>query len=695
MAAVSAPRTMGAAVVTHPSSPTLAHESPAEPAVVRGGARHKTSPAGAGAGATPEDPTPPGARTPPGGGLRREDTAKRDESSRLGIDSRGQQNIIGLMNSKEQLRRLAEQPFRRSHRTELNLHEFRDAVRSCLHELHLSNLPSDSQMQKLFDKHRRQDHPHGGVDIESFQALLFRMLSFMLATEEVKVKPSEMAQRGGGGGAREDFVKENRQKLEKVYTLGKKLGKGTFGAVYIAEHKTEMQGAQRRIRVCKVIDKKRADEVGTTYERIREEFEVLKRLDHPHVLRIFESFEDEKNFYILMEQCHGGDLQYAATHPGTTDAGEWEHWCAKIMHHIISGIAYCHQRGVIHKDLKPENVMMANDRHKAANFSDPHAVIVDFGLAEIFSSPKDRMKEVAGTPPFIAPEVWRGDFSKKCDIWSCGVILFFLLSGEFPFVASRIEDFPAAVAKEPRWNHIGGASQEAQAACWYMLTKSERQRPSARELLMEPRYNQWFVTHGLVRAGEQLPPQLTQTMAGGLMRVQTRSNFEKFVYKLVATQLDAGQLTKINDAFKAFDLDGDGQISIGELRRGLEMLGAKPAEAEKVAKEMDVGNTGRITYTEFLASVMDVRGKTDKERDQLLLVAWQQFNPDRRGVVKVADIQHALMERGMTVAELPTEFLHQLHKGQSGEVTFEDFKAIMRKDGAGLIMQSMVRQRGR
>merc|ERR1712054_421208 len=112
-----------------------------------------------------------------------------------------------------------------------------------------------------------------------------------------------------------------------------------------------------------------------------------------------------------------------------------------------------------------------------------HTVVVDFGLAEMFSSSTDRSKEIASTPPFMAPEVWKGNFSKKCDIWSCGVILFFMLSGRYPFIASRIEDFPKAVAQEPAWEVIGGASEDVQELCRRMLCKTEADRPSSQELL--------------------------------------------------------------------------------------------------------------------------------------------------------------------------------------------------------------------
>ncbi|CAE7495546.1 CPK29, partial [Symbiodinium sp. CCMP2456] len=103
----------------------------------------------------------------------------------------------------------------------------------------------------------------------------------------------------------------------------------------------------------------------------------------------------------------------------------------------LSPCAHGSRVGVMHKDLKPENVMMASPRK--APLEDLHVVVVDFGLAQWLSS-EGRGTEIAGTPPFMSPEVWAGNFSKSCDIWSAGVMLFFMLSGTYPFMAKRLEE---------------------------------------------------------------------------------------------------------------------------------------------------------------------------------------------------------------------------------------------------------------
>ncbi|CAK0831948.1 unnamed protein product [Prorocentrum cordatum] len=514
------------------------------------------------------------------------EAAHAGQASQVKVGSRGQQAANELMQSKDRMREYADRPFKSLQgREELNLAEFQTAINQLCADFEMAN-PGERGIAKMFQKHSGGEGK--GVNREDFEALMFRLLCFLLAEGDVSISKTKPK----GGEARdaqwrEEFLKTNKQAITEVYDFGKKLGEGAFGAVYMAYHKTELQGTSRRQRVAKVISKASAVKNGTPHEKVREEFAVLKRLDHPHVLRIFEDFEDDTNFYIVLEPCRGGDLQEAVAKPHTSDPHEWERWVAKALQHTLEAVAYCHGRGVIHKDLKPDNVMMASP--KGAPVQDLHIVVVDFGLAQMFGSPTDRSNEIAGTPPFMAPEVWKGNFGKACDVWACGVMLFYMLSGTYPFMASRLEDFPRAVAMEPDWSRIAGASPEAQWMCAAMLIKDERTRPFAQQLLQQ----QWFATPDL--AGPGGGDMLSNTVRVGIMSVQERSDFEKFVGRLVATQLDAGQLKKVNEAFRTFDKDRDGTLSREELVHGLMTLGATQADALKVVDGMDVGKTGQIS----------------------------------------------------------------------------------------------------
>jgi serine/threonine protein kinase len=139
------------------------------------------------------------------------------------------------------------------------------------------------------------------------------------------------------------------------------------------------------------------DQINEMYhEEMRNEIEILKHLDHPNIVRIFESFEHKRQIYLVMEYCSGGDL-YERCNPYT------EEETAKIITKILSAVAYMHRRGVVHRDLKFENILFENKR-KNANIK-----IIDFGLSKVFKSDKYRklpvMTDFVGTLYTMAPEV--------------------------------------------------------------------------------------------------------------------------------------------------------------------------------------------------------------------------------------------------------------------------------------------------
>jgi calcium-dependent protein kinase len=267
-------------------------------------------------------------------------------------------------------------------------------------------------------------------------------------------------------------------------------------------------------------------------------------------------------------------------------------------------------------------------------------------------------------------------------------MLFFLLSGRLPFIAMRIEDFPLQVQREPEWSKMGGASGEAHEICRKMLMKRGSQRPSAQAALKE----RWFSVMGL-DTGK--PEKLAKSQMDALLKVTERGEFEKFITRLVATQVDASKFKQVNEAFAAFDTDNDGQLSIDELRQGLQRAGSPTNNVEEVFEELDVGGTGLIAYTEFLAGVINLGGKKSEEQDKFLWTAWQQFSPDENGRVNHANVQDALATRGMTVADLPERFLMELTKGASGELTFESFKKLLVNDAPATFLDKLAGEKAR
>ena len=197
------------------------------------------------------------------------------------------------------------------------------------------------------------------------------------------------------------FVRKRDGKLIDYYRVGKQLGKGAYGSVHrVVNIET---GETRAVKVISKAEM-HPDEIITLYN----EMNILRNLDHPNIVKIYEYFEDEKRFYIVMELCKGGELFKMII-----DNKISEEDSAKIMLYVLSTVNYTHINKIVHRDLKPENILMDKDLSAYDELK-----IIDFGTSR-FYDPKlrsdldklncededDVLREIIGTPYYIAPEV--------------------------------------------------------------------------------------------------------------------------------------------------------------------------------------------------------------------------------------------------------------------------------------------------
>eukprot|EP00916_Digyalum_oweni_P022355 GHVL01037041.1.p1 GENE.GHVL01037041.1~~GHVL01037041.1.p1 ORF type:complete len:213 (+),score=37.94 GHVL01037041.1:192-830(+) len=151
-------------------------------------------------------------------------------------------------------------------------------------------------------------------------------------------------------------------------------------------------------------------------------------------IRIYEHFENFANFYIITELVSGGELMDRIIQANDDGNQISELWAAQVMHQILLAVMYCHSQKIIHKDLKPMNILLGGNEDCMKN---PRIIkVIDFGIAEIFGK-SERGVHSGGSPMFCAPEVFNQSFGPKCDIWSCGIVLFMLLTGRFPYSATK------------------------------------------------------------------------------------------------------------------------------------------------------------------------------------------------------------------------------------------------------------------
>lgn len=259
------------------------------------------------------------------------------------------------------------------------------------------------------------------------------------------------------------------------YDMLDDIGEGKFGIVKLGMHKKTKEKV-----AIKIIKKESMN--ATDIELVKGEIDIMKLCRHPNIVRLYDHFENADYIFIIMELLSGGDLEEYLNkiHFKVT-----EKRAAHIMYQLGSGIKYLHEFGIVHRDLKPENIMLA----KTSDL--PTVKIMDFGLSKIMG-PQEKVADGFGTLSFVAPEVLvRQPYNKKIDIWSLGVILYYILSNSLPFddendneeVIAKMTVFNPVEFPEERW---GKRSPEVIDIITQCLVKNPEERIKIDDFLNHP-----------------------------------------------------------------------------------------------------------------------------------------------------------------------------------------------------------------
>jgi hypothetical protein len=201
------------------------------------------------------------------------------------------------------------------------------------------------------------------------------------------------------------------------YEMLNDIGEGKFGIVKLGMHKNSKEKV-----AIKIIKKESMN--ATDIELVKSEIDIMKLCRHPNIVNLLDHFENADYIFIVMEHLTGGDLE---DYLNKINFRVIENRAAHLMFQLGSGIRYLHEFGILHRDLKPENIMLSENSEKGI------IKIMDFGLSKIMG-PGEKVADGFGTLSFVAPEVLiRQPYNKQIDIWSLGVILYYMLSSTLPF----------------------------------------------------------------------------------------------------------------------------------------------------------------------------------------------------------------------------------------------------------------------
>ena len=251
--------------------------------------------------------------------------------------------------------------------------------------------------------------------------------------------------------SKDNFISVGNRGLRDAYENIKKLGKGSFGKVFQVRNKST-----NKFYACKKLSK-----LNMNKAQFQKEVDILMKMDHPNIIKLYEVFESDNSIYLIMEECFGGELFDRILKRIKKNDLYNEKEACKIMQQVIGAIEYCHNNGIVHRDLKPENLLYAYEGEEENN----PIKIADFGLSQNINYNKTLSSKV-GTAYYVAPEILAGKYNEKCDIWSAGVILYILLSGEPPFNASNDNLIYAKIKKfdfsfpDNKWKNISKEAKD-------------------------------------------------------------------------------------------------------------------------------------------------------------------------------------------------------------------------------------------
>ena len=456
---------------------------------------------------------------------------------------------------------------------------------------------------------------------------------------------------------KETFVSVGNRDLRDCYEFTKNLGKGGYGKVFQVRQKMT-----NKLFACKKLSKLNINNLI----KFRREIDILIKIDHPNIIKLFDVFESQNSLYLIMEECYGGELFDRILKRIENNLMYTEKEACEIIRQVMGAIEYCHNKGIVHRDLKPENLLYLKEGPEENN----PLKIIDFGLSQDLNIKKILSSKV-GTAYYVSPEILQGKYSEKCDVWSAGVILYVLLSGEPPFngpsdgvIYSKIRQLKFTFP-EKKWNMI---STEAKDLLSRMLVP-EAERLSASQVMNHP----WF---NLVK-DNKIPLEKINFHGTNFFKEYKESNrLKKIVLLYIASKLQEDEILDLNELFKAFDKDNDGQIDYKEFEQGLMRLNSKGIKKEEIQSyfnEIDADKNGKIDYTEFIAATLQKNVFLKKEK---LFEAFSALDTDKNGKIAKEELMRVLKLQPQH-DKFVTELIKSADRNGDGYIDYKEFVDMM------------------
>ena len=446
------------------------------------------------------------------------------------------------------------------------------------------------------------------------------------------------------------------------YKKIKELGSGSFATVYLVKHNTT--GSVRAMKEIKKISNE--GEEDNELEIINE-INILMKMDHPNIVKIFGFYITSHYYYLITEYCEGGSLfDLIINNNGPFP----EIQASYIMHQIFSVVNYCHKMKIIHRDLKPENILINKNENNFVQIK-----VCDFGTSLMFNR-GEVQDELVGSIYYIAPEVLKKKYNSKCDLWSCGVIMYILLTGVPPFGGSNNRIIVEKILKH---DYDKTLLNKRCKACKELISLLLERNISKRIRADEALKHKWFQIYKSKEIRVEVDPKVIENCIINLKKYKKSSEIQEVaLLYLVHNNPD---LKEVDDACKIFgliDKNGNGKINKEELFNGLSDIYQSDKlqqDVDEIFKNLDVNNDLYLETEEFVRAAID---KSIFLTEKSLKFAFNFFDKTNKGEITVNDLINILSGDDVSKEEMERvrEMVGKISPDE--KIRFEEFCKIMK-----------------
>ena len=415
--------------------------------------------------------------------------------------------------------------------------------------------------------------------------------------------------------------------IRSIYKFKDKiLGGGNFGTVRKA-YRRDDKGKTKYYAIKSISMKKLKD---NQIDDLIKEVDIISSLDHPNIVKFYETYHDEHYFHLVMELCQGFDSYRQIVVNQKCD----EKIVVNLIAKVLLAIAHCHSRGITHRDLKPENILFENNQPGA------EIKIIDFGLSRKYNK-DEKMHSVLGTPYYVAPEVLKKDYDEKCDIWSIGAMTYYFLCGEHPFDGlNKMEIFENILHSKltfnsPMWEKISDNAKSFVSLC---LEKKAENRPSAVNALK----HLWF--KNVLKISHRVE-NLSEEILLNIKNFKIKEKFKQMIMKYLINTLSKEEIKIFKNSFFAMDIFHNGCIEQKELKEAFQLknIPITDEEINYLYKILDQNLKGALDYSEFLMAGVNQKLLFTEAK---LNNAFKYFDINESGFIENTDLYDSLLRMG-------------------------------------------------